>query len=281
MLGVSVSTVKRWVDAGELRACRTVGKHRMISASEVLRFAQSREMPTADPVGAVEGPEALAAALGQGRDGEARSIVLSAALAGGDAAALADELIRPAMERIGLDWEAGVLDVFQEHRATRVVESAVIDLIHRAPAAQPGAPLALGASAEGDPYTLPGLLAELTLRGLGWEAINLGTSLPMASLARAIRTLRPRLAWLSADHPADPGRFAAEFPAVADAAAGSGTALIVGGRALGPALRAVVEENHATPAGRMAELRDLARRLHADAAAPGPGTPGRSTPDHA
>ena len=277
VLGVSVSTVKRWVDAGELRACRTVGRHRLISASEVLRFAQSRDLPAADPVARFAGgggAEALAAALEGGRAGEAQTIIAATYREGGDAAELADELIRPAMERIGHGWEAGHLDVFQEHRATRIVESALLGLIHRAPpSSRPEAPLALGASVEGDPYTLPGLLAELTLRERGWEAINLGPSLPLASLARALRALRPRLAWLSANYLADPDRFLAEFRPVCRAAGEAGVAVVVGGQAFTPDLRDRLLP--ADFAGRMGQLRDLAGRLHANRPDPGPGMPDR------
>lgn len=277
VLGVSVSTVKRWVDAGELRACRTVGRHRLIASSEVLRFAQDRDLLAAELglIGAGgEGGEALAAALEHGRAEEARGLILAAYREGGDAAELADGLIRPAMERLGHGWEAGLLDIFQEHRATRIVESAVTGLIHRAPAAiRPVAPLALGASVEGDPYTLPGLLAELTLREGGWEAINLGTSLPPASLARAIRALRPRLVWLSANHLADPTRFEVGFRLVSREAEEAGAVVIAGGQAFTPALRDRLGSIGFVE--RMAHLRDLARRLNASVPDPGPGTPDR------
>src|SRR3954452_14094665 len=46
-LGVSPSTIKRWVVLGILRASRTVGKHRLIASSETLRFARQRGMPHA------------------------------------------------------------------------------------------------------------------------------------------------------------------------------------------------------------------------------------------
>src|SRR5947208_10062981 len=44
-LEVSVSTIKRWVDSGSLRASRTVGKHRLIKLSEALRFARLQGLP--------------------------------------------------------------------------------------------------------------------------------------------------------------------------------------------------------------------------------------------
>ena len=276
-LGVSVSTVKRWVDAGELRACRTVGRHRMIAPSEVLRFARGRRMPTAaleNLVGTARcegGPEALAAALRRGRAGEAWTLILSASADGRDAAGLADEWICPAMEQIGREWEAGALDVFQEHRATRIVEMILGDLIRRSPApAVSRPPLALGASAEGDLYTLPGLLAEVTLRELGWDVVNLGPNLPLASMARAVRAHRPELAWLSAHHLADAGRFLAEYPVFFAAASEVGTAVIVGGRAF----EGLQDRIACTRSGqRMADLRELARHLQAAAPGADPATP--------
>src|SRR6516162_6575664 len=47
-LGVSVSTVKRWVDAGALQAARTVGKHRLIPVSDALRLAREQGLPHTD-----------------------------------------------------------------------------------------------------------------------------------------------------------------------------------------------------------------------------------------
>ena len=39
-LGLSVSTIKRWVDCGTIHAVRTVGKHRLIPRSEAIRMAR-------------------------------------------------------------------------------------------------------------------------------------------------------------------------------------------------------------------------------------------------
>jgi excisionase family DNA binding protein len=47
-LGVSVSTIKRWVDSGNLQAARTVGKHRLIRVSDALRFAHAQGLPDID-----------------------------------------------------------------------------------------------------------------------------------------------------------------------------------------------------------------------------------------
>lgn len=45
-LGVSTSTVRRWIDEGRLQASRTPGGHRRISEAEVRRFGTSTNRPT-------------------------------------------------------------------------------------------------------------------------------------------------------------------------------------------------------------------------------------------
>ena len=275
-LGFSVSTVKRWVDSGDLMATRTVGKHRLVSLSEVERFARLKALPLTglralclfadgeepDCGNAITDlmREAFTTALSSGETSRAREVLFQAYDAVGAAVALADELIRPAMERIGNHWKAGTLDVFQEHQASQVIVSAVTELIRRA-AEEVGlrAPLALGASPEGDLYTLALLLGELSLRELGWDVRNLGANLPLRSLANAALQYRPKLIFLSVNHLNDPGRFCQEYRDFHQAAASVGSAVVLGGRALGPDLRARLV--YASYGERMAHLTEFARRL--------------------
>ena len=74
----------------------------------------------------------------------------------------------------------GSLDVYQEHEATQIVAAALRDLIDRAGRRKRAGPLALGATTEGDPYVLAGLLGELVLRELGWDVRNLGINSAVA-----------------------------------------------------------------------------------------------------
>ncbi len=284
-LGLSVSTVKRLVDSGEIRAARTSGKHRLIPPLEALRYARERDLP----VEALERllglvprestwpadvddttTDALASALRRGRAVEARERIISTFEKSGDAVSLADSLIRPAMQKIGHEWETGSLDVFQEHRATRIVESALSELLTRLSRTRPrsaSAPLALGASPEGDPYTLASLLCELVLRADGWDVMNLGPNLPMSSMARAVLAHQPRLVWISATHLANPDQFVADYSDFYTTASKTGVAVYLGGQALTPNLR--VRLVSAGFGERIAHLSEFARRL---GPAPRPGT---------
>src|SRR5690242_20742267 len=88
--GVGVSTVKRWVDAGRLRAVRTVGGHRLIPDDEALRFAHSmglHHVSLASLNGSADGGElksvggeavdGLTSALRRGRSREARDLIVA------------------------------------------------------------------------------------------------------------------------------------------------------------------------------------------------------------
>ena len=268
-LGVSVSTIKRWVDVGAMDATRTMGRHRLIPLSAALSFARRERFPVEallsmggdDPVPAGDDRvcEALAAALESGRGREAAALIGSAHRSMGGAAALGDRVIRPVMERIGRDWMVGTCDVFQEHQATQIVSSALVALIAKAAASSVPSRWALAASPEGDPYTLAGLLGELTLREVGWNVRNFGGNLPLRSLAAATRRYRPGLIFLSVGSIADRPRFLLEYAYFYEAANQVGAGVIVGGRALDSDLRSKLV--YASFGERLAHLAEFARRL--------------------
>lgn len=277
--GVSVSTIKRWVDDGKLPASRTEGKHRLIALEDAARFAREKSLPfrelelvggeTGAP--APEGPasiddvlrDALVRALREGDAPEARRLIAAGHAAGRGAIGLADNLIRPVMERIGHGWMVGALDTYQEHQATQIVAAVLAERsgqLARSASATGSRPVALGASPEGDPYTLPVLAGELVLRELGWDVRNLGDNLPLRSLANAVREYRPRLVFLSVSHLEDPARFLQEYSHFYEAASRTDAAIMLGGRALGPELRAQLI--CASFGERMVHLAEFARRLH-------------------
>ncbi|QEH34129.1 B12 binding domain protein [Aquisphaera giovannonii] len=300
-LGLSVSTVKRWVDTGVIDARRTVGNHRLIPRSEAIRMARElgrdpgllqAQSPRPSATSAASIDQALCDRLyhllrqGHDRAGQVRQLIRTVHETGG-AVGLADGLVGPVMQRIGHGWQEGAVDVYQEHLATHVIASVLMSLIGACPGTGPTPrPLAIVAAPGGDPYVLATLLAELVLRESGWDVCNLGVDLPLRSLANAIRPKRPGLVCLSVSTIREPDAFDEEFAAIREAAASVKASVIVGGRGFGPELRS----RHADVASghRMADLADFARRLNtslgSSAAASTSregfaGRPGRSRPD--
>jgi excisionase family DNA binding protein len=283
-LGIGVSTVKRWVDEGVLPAHRTAGGHRKLLRAEVLALARQGDLPRRDlaalgvasprdPAADLEASAAsLRDALLAGQGDAARAVLRRAYGAGAPVEALADRVVAPAMASVGHDWQAARIDVWQEHRGTQLCAAALYDLKGELEArAERNRPVAVGASPEGDPYLLATLLAQLVLLDCGWEAINLGPNTPLASLARALRELRPRLLWLSASYLADAAEFIRAYQDLFRTADRQGVAVAVGGRALAEPVRSAIP--YTTYGDALGHLAAFARTLH-----PRPKPPRRGRP---
>lgn len=271
-LGLSVSTIKRWVDSGTMHAVRTVGKHRLIPRSEAIRMAHELKLDGTEfrkisgiPSGDLSSVDAqtcdrLCHMLKDGHVQQAKSLIQSLYVSGRSAVALTDQLIRPVMARIGHGWMIGAFDVYQEHQASHIVAATILELIDKiSRERKPTGPLALGATTEGDPYVLSCLLAELVLREMGWDVRNLGVNLPLRSLANATLQYRPKLVFLSINFLRDQDHFVREYLSFYETAAQVNAAVIVGGQALDSELRSRLV--YTAFGDRMIHLAEFARQL--------------------
>lgn len=249
-LGVSEASVKRWCDKGLLSFHRTAGGHRRIPLPAVVGFLRDSGRTLIQPE--VIGLPATAGrtdvvldraapllheALLAGDEQRCRVLLLDLYVAGHDVPAICDRVVAPAFSDVGRDWESGACEVYQERRACEISVRALHYLGAAVTQASPGSPLAIGGSLEGDWYIQPSIMAELTLREIGWRATSVGPGVPSASLAKAITDARPRLFWLSVSAHLPEDQVLADSELIASAAEPIGTAVVVGGRALSPKLR--------------------------------------------
>jgi excisionase family DNA binding protein len=283
-LGVSVTTVKRWVDDGILPAQKTPGGHRKLLLADVLRIVREGNFPhlhlsrldLPSPETAEAQPQTIGTrfltALRNGEGGLARVLLQEASDAGVPAETLADVVVAPAMAHLGHEWEKGRIDVLHEHRGTLLCAGA-LHALRPALEANGSAehPLAVGGAPEKDPYLLPTLLAELVLLEAGWDTVNLGANTPLPSFRKALAEFRPRLLWLSVSHLDNPEQFTAEYRELYLEAVQAGTAVAVGGRALTVALRTGIP--YTTFGDGLTHLAAFARSLY-----PRPRRPRRGRP---
>lgn len=270
IIGVSESTIKRWIDAGHLKAEKTVGGHRKIALPNLLAFLRSRgrTVPSlealgllaerhADPEGAPGTPEALAGLLLRDGTDVARTLILEQFRGGRALDDLLDRLVAPAMARVGTEWAEGKIEVYQEHLATLRLWRILVELRGLLPTPSDRAPLALGGAPEGDPYLLPTLMAELTLADMGWRTVNIGPNTPVASLFEAVMRHRPRLVWLSVTSMKPHASFFEGYPRLFESAQAKGASVVIGGQGLTATLQdRLVASGFGT---RLAHLKAFAR----------------------
>jgi methanogenic corrinoid protein MtbC1 len=137
--------------------------------------------------------------------------------------------------------------------------------------AEKNRPVAVGGAPEGDPYLLPTLLAQYVLLDAGWEAVNLGPNTPLASVAKAVKELRPRLLWISVSYLENREAFIEGYKDLYRVAERQGVAVAAGGQALQESLRSAIP--YTTYGDGLSHLAAFARTLH-----PRPKRPRRGRP---
>ncbi len=260
-LGVSESSVKRWLDQGAVPILRTAGGHRRVSQESVEQLLEQLKttsvFPRLSEIGdeVAVGSSGLNAELGadwrnkaveeiadafrgsllDGDELGCRGMVDSLIDRGHSPSTAADLLITPAMHGFGHLWERGELSIYQERRACGIAIELLASLKRQLPVNPKGA-VAIGGSPEGDQYQLPTAMVELALSECGWNAKSLGCNLPMAEFAAAVQEYRPRVLWISISWLVDEHKFVRDFNAMVDMLPRR-TAVLIGGRAATDSLR--------------------------------------------
>ncbi len=267
-IGVSESSLKRWVDSGRLAVERTAGGHRRIPLQEAVRFVRAEGYRVQDPTcfgilcsprtdETVEIAQAVYEALLAGDAARCRALITTAYLAGASAASLCDGALRSALCRVGELWKHGDDGIAVEHHATSICVQIVEQLRLFLPDASLAAPVAVGGGTSGDPYLLPSQMAGVVLAECGYRAIDLGPHTANAVLLLAARRHRPVLVWRSLSAIDDLDLCARELRQLARDL--GDVPLVVGGKHAHATAKAAGDVLHVI--GSMAELAAFARAL--------------------
>ncbi len=249
-IGVSEASLKRWCDKGLIPATRTAGGHRRLPLAGVMEYLRrsNRDVIRPEVLGlpSTSGMSdktldraavRLAESLLEGDEHRVRATLIDLYLASHTIEAISDKVIAPAFRELGERWESGECEVYQERRACEITLRALYYLGAALPPPAENAPVALGATINPDWYSIALTTGELLLRSLGWNALSLGPCVPPSSIGAALRSIRPRLLWLSVSYVADEDEFVEAYEQLFAVAAEERTAVAIGGRALTASLR--------------------------------------------
>ena len=240
---VSDATVKRWEDAGLLKSERTSGKHRRFRAEEVARFQREQGLGQKT----CHGDQSVlnSAARRKARNGanssffdllvsgceeETANFIIGAYLQGTVLTDIFDNLLSPAMRRIGELWYRGELSVAQEHLASRSAHYAVHKLRTSLPLPEMKNRTAFCAAMEGDLHELPSYLAQVAIENEGWEVMNFGANTPLFSLNEEILQYAPNAVCLSATYLGELERLSRDYKEFRETALKLRIPVILGGK---------------------------------------------------
>lgn len=242
---VSDATVKRWDDAGLLKSERTSGGHRRFRAEEVVRFQREQCLGLKK----CHGDESVVTAKTRRRENRessdsplfhsllagceeaAANMLIAAYMQGKSPAEIFDEMICPAMHRIGELWAKGKLTVSQEHLATRTAQNSIYKLRVTLQVPRMNGELAVCSAFEGDLHELPTHLAQISFENEGWEVLNFGANTPLKCLAKEILQRSPKAICFSATIISNIESLARDYKCFAGRVGKLQIPIILGGRA--------------------------------------------------
>jgi excisionase family DNA binding protein len=281
-LGVSVSTVKRWVDDGILPAHKTAGGHRKLLLSDVVRLGRAGKLPNLDisrleVLGSLAVPSELVdlkllaeKSLETADSNSLRSVVMGAYQTGVSIDRLFDEIMLPALDRLRSPVQSPLnyryQQALQECKGSLYELKSILEL-H----ATQNCPLAVGGGGMGNHDPLYSLLIQLVLLDAGWDPINLGPNTPLSSFQAAIAELRPRLLWVSFVEPIEDDTLIDSFNEIGRDAMSRGICVVLHGPGLADDQRRKMA--YTTYSERMEHVASLAQTMH-----PAPKIPRRGRP---
>jgi excisionase family DNA binding protein len=200
-LGVHYMTAYRYVRLGQLPATKAAGVWQVRAEDlETFRAGQRSAVEPAEGVPTVRGrvrrapwAQRLEQRLMAGDTAGSWAVIEAAMKSGFDIDDCYLEVLAPAMRSIGDRWARNEIDVAVEHLASSVASRLIGRLGARTYRRGRSRGSVLLGAAAGERHSLPvAVLADL-VRLAGWEVVDLGADVPIASFVHAARTVGPEL----------------------------------------------------------------------------------------
>jgi MerR family transcriptional regulator, light-induced transcriptional regulator len=222
LLNVTETTVKRWAESKRIPCNKTLGGHRKFLLSDIQNFAEKNSFPItgfiSPPALTQKQMERLEFGLYSKNYSIISEIFLDEALQGDREGMekllvflyrnqvsfinIIDNVVHPALVRIGILWEEGTIEVNQEHRASEIVKEAIIRLGSILQHQRSNNLSVVCTAVEGEHHDIGIYCIAYALEVEGWKLTNLGSNTPFDSLKQYIINNKPDLVCISATAPA-------------------------------------------------------------------------------
>lgn len=220
LMGVNVSTIKRWTDAHQLPCYQTPGGHRKFTLGHVNEFLKNNKnkikkvnlfelkgLADKELIHNIENGDLsklnsiFFKAATEANQSKIDTIITGLTLKGMKLEDIYDQLVLPVMRSIGELWKIGQLTIPEEHLASEVVRKSMYDLGESLNIEfSDDAPSAICFSISGDEHELPLIMAKQILELNGIRTFNLGRSVPVISLTDLLSKVQPDFLIISANY---------------------------------------------------------------------------------
>lgn len=252
LLNVTETTIKRWADEGRLPCSKTLGGHRKFEMENIIKFAEKNGIA----LSGVLPPPMTTSQLEQlqlgivTRNYKKIADVLFEEIVQSDREGvtdlflyllkhhipfyiIADEIVRPALTKIGDLWEKGEISVHEEHIASQTVTEALIRIapdIHRKP---PNGFAVAFACMEGELHDIGLRTLAYSFESEGWKIHYIGPNTPTDSIISFVKGLKPELVAVSFTIVKDYDKFFKDLKKIVNEIHSYNGYLIIGGSRIG------------------------------------------------
>lgn len=248
ILGVNVSTIKRWTDDGRLECVKTAGGHRKFIMAHLSKFLdQNRKKTSKINLFPLENESDLKLsnhilkgnfshlieylqkqAFNCNRD-KVQKVFNGLYLAQYPLHNIYDQIVTPILRDIGKLWMNGKIDVIQEHLASSTIKDAINRLqgIILLPTRKKGKALCLNLSSELHDIALK--MVDHILENRGFKVLYSGQNTPIINFEKILKSFKPDRIYISSSYIDDVKAVQDEFDYICACSVKAGIDIYIGG----------------------------------------------------
>jgi excisionase family DNA binding protein len=231
IMGVNVSTIKRWTDSGRLDCYQTVGGHRKfllshlklflnekinnklkINVIEYLNKGEKELIQRIERVDYVYLRDCLFQLGLQQKVDSIHAIINSLLINGEPQHRIYDELILNLLNRIGEQWKKNKLSIADEHVISETIRSVIYRIQSEiASNVVNKTTKVFCMTLPNDEHELPLAMMQSVLQEISISTTNLGSNLPVAEIESKIQVYNPTHLIISTNYVLDPETFNLEI----------------------------------------------------------------------